>query len=87
MILHGISVLLITSAVGYWVLTHAQKEKGRIKTLGHWLGLAIIVFSVASASCKVYCAVTGSSCPMIGRGMGKACQFTSKSMGYSQPSQ
>ncbi len=86
MMSHGISTLLITSAVGYWVLIHAQKEKGRIKMLGQWLGLAIIVFSVASTGCKVYCAATGTSCSMMGKGMSKACPFTGKPA-ESQPAQ
>ena len=79
MMMHGISVLLVTSAVGYWVLTHSQKEKGNIKRLGQWLGLAIIALSVAGAACRIYCAVSGSSCSMMG-GMGKggACPFTGK---------
>ena len=86
---HGMSVLLVTSAVGYWTLTAAGREKGRVKTLGQYLGLIIVVLSLASAACKVYCMVTSSSCPMVGgmsRGMGKSCPFTGKPVG-SQPAQ
>ena len=34
MFLHGISGLLIAAAAGYWVLTHAEKERGRVKKFG-----------------------------------------------------
>ena len=79
MIGHGMSILLVTSAVGYWTLTSAGREKGRVKTLGQYLGFLIIVLSLASAACKTYCAVTGSPCPPFGK-MGKGCPFTGQSM-------
>jgi len=79
---HGMSVLLVTSAVGYWTLTAAGKEKGRIKTLGQYLGLLIIVLSLASAASKVACAV--KACQMSG-GMYGNCPFTGKPAGSSQP--
>ncbi len=81
---HGISVLLVTSAVGYWTLTAAGKEKGRVKTLGQYLGLLIIVLSLASAACKVAYAV--KACQM-GGGMYGKCPFTGSPMGSSQPAQ
>ncbi len=66
MLVHGISGLLIAAAAGYWVLTISQKERGRIKQLGQWLGLVIVLLSVAGAACKLYytltCQITGA-CP------------------------
>jgi len=81
---HGMSVLLVTSAVGYWTLTAAGKEKGRVKTLGQYLGLLIIVLSLASAACKISYAV--KACQM-GGGMYGNCPFTGKPAGSSQPAQ
>ena len=76
MIGHGISGLLISAAAGYWVLAQSSGQKGRIKTLGQWLGLLIIVASVAGAACKAYCYTSG------GMGMmspaGKMCPFGGK---------
>ena len=77
---HSISVPLISAAVGYWVLTAAEKEKNRIKKLGHWLGLLIIVVSLGSAACKIVC--FAKACKM-GGGYGMACPFTGKPMGGS----
>lgn len=74
---HGMGILLITSAVGYWTLTSAGREKGRVKTLGQYLGLLIIVLSLAAAACKTYYTFqaykTGA--------FGKACPWGSKKMG------
>jgi hypothetical protein len=76
---HGMSVLLITSAVGYWTLTSAGREKGRVKTLGQYLGLLIIVLSLAAGACKAY--YTVKACQMGGGMYSKACPFGSKKMG------
>ena len=77
--IYGVSSLLISAAAGYWVLTHASGEKGRVKKLGQLLGLAIIVVSVVGAGCKLYYQFTGQSlsgkawCPS-----GKVCPFSGK---------
>ena len=77
---HGISVLLVTSAAGYWTLTAAGKEKGRVKTLGQYLGLLIIVLSLFGAASKIYCAV--QACQASGGYLsGKGCPWGSKKMG------
>ena len=76
---HGVSVLLITSAIGYWVLTQAHKEKGNLRKLGQILGLLIIAASVAGAACKIACAVQACNASG-GYGAGKmACPFTGRS--------
>ena len=82
---HGsIPVLLVTAAVGYWVLTLAAKEKEGTKKIGHLVGLIIIVVSLLGAACKIYCQVSGSSCPMEGHRWGKKggmfCPMTGKQM-------
>ena len=70
MMAHGVATLLISSAAGYWVLTSASSQKGRVKTLGQWLGLLIIAVSVVGAACKVYslsnCKGKMISCPFTG---------------------
>lgn len=76
MFIHGVSGLLISAAAGYWVLTSSGSQKGRIKTLGQWLGLIIVVVSLVGAACKLYYITTGASgkgylCPS-----GKACPFS-----------
>lgn len=71
---HGVSSLLISAASGYWVLTHASGEKGRVKKLGQLLGLVIIAVSVVGAGCKLYYIGKMSGfCPS-----GPACPFVKK---------
>ena len=73
--MHGVSVLLISAAAGYWVLTLSDKERGRVKQLGQWLGLAIIVISVVGAGCKLYCMMKSQG---MGMPSGMSCPFTKK---------
>ncbi|MBI3312525.1 MAG: hypothetical protein HYZ88_03260 [Candidatus Omnitrophica bacterium] len=79
---HGVSALLVTAAVGYWVLTHAEKEKqGGVRKLGQYLGLLIIIVSVFGAACKIYYQINGYPPGRMGM-MGKmACPMTGKAMG------
>lgn len=42
----GIGVFLATAAVGYWVLTLADKEGNRRARLGHVLGWGILAISL-----------------------------------------
>lgn len=75
MIGHGVSGLLITSAVGYWVLTTSEKEKGQVKKVGRLLALIIILVSVVGIACRVYAfAQRKGYCPP-----SMACPFTGKS--------
>ncbi len=71
---HSIGILMISAAAGYWVLTLAAKEKGRVKMLGKVLGLVIILVSVLGSACKI-CYFMNCS-----RGMKGACPFTGKMM-------
>lgn len=85
---HGMSVLLVTSAVGYWTLTSAGREKGRVKTLGQYLGLLIIVLSLAAGACRAYYMVKACQAgKMGGYGAAKNCPFTGAPMGSAQPAQ
>ncbi|MBI3291712.1 MAG: hypothetical protein HYZ73_02725 [Elusimicrobia bacterium] len=71
----GIGVLLISAAVGYWVLIHAAKEKARLKSLGQLLGLVIIAVSLVMAASKLYCLTTGQSMSALFCPVGKSCPF------------
>ena len=82
---HGMSVLLVTSAVGYWTLTSAGKEKGRVKLLGQYLGLLIIVLSLASGACKMYCAMRACQASHGGYFGGKGCPWSKKMSGMTCP--
>lgn len=79
MMSHGVSLLLISAAAGYWVLTQAEREKSRVKKLGQFLGVVIIVVSLLGAACKIYYRITncppgagGWFCPVSGKGMAPA---------------
>lgn len=74
MMITGIAPLLVASAAGYWVLTNASKEKGRMKKLGQILGLIIVVVSMAGAACKVYYLVSACQSGMAMSGKA-ACPF------------
>ena len=83
MLLHGIGGLLVAAAAGYWVLTASQRERGRVKQLGQWLGLVIVVVSVAGAACKLYYLATGG---YAGAGVSYLCPFTGKTVTPTPPS-
>ncbi|MBI4227429.1 MAG: hypothetical protein HY600_04025 [Candidatus Omnitrophica bacterium] len=72
---HGVAVLLVSAAAGYWVLGQSEHQKAGVKKLGQYLGVAIILVSVIGAACKIYSIVT-----CYGGGMGKAavCPMTGK---------
>lgn len=76
MVGHGMTALMISSAVGYWVLTQSEKEKNRVKKLGQLLGLGIILISVFGIACKVY--YGAKACQAMGGGS-MMCPFTGKS--------
>lgn len=76
---HGVPALLISAAAGYWVLTHAEKERqGGVRKLGQYLGLLIIVVSVLGAACKIYYQI--NSCPL-GKMGSMFCPMTGKVIG------
>ena len=53
MLTHRIVVYLITLAVGYWVMTLAEKEKNRTKTIGKVIAWIIILVSFFGPLCAV----------------------------------
>jgi hypothetical protein len=71
---------LIAASAGYWVLTHASKERGRVKRLGQWLGMIIIVVSLCGAAFKLYLfsACWGQGKAFISCTGGKACPLLNK---------
>ena len=68
---HGVALLLLSSAVGYWVLERASGQKKDLKTIGQVVGGLIIAISLLGVACKVYYLATGKAiCPA---GMKKIC--------------
>ena len=65
----GVVGLLISAAVGYWVLERASNQKKEIKTVGQVVGAIIILVSLIGAVCKIYCIASGKCYPL---GMGVA---------------
>ena len=81
--LGGSGVLLLATAVGYWVLERsATHNKGNLKRVGQAVGWFIILGSVIGIACKV-CAL--KNCPPGSKSW--YCPFGSKaSSPYSPPS-
>jgi hypothetical protein len=80
---HHIGAYLVSLAVGYWVLTLADKQNGFTKTLGKVVGWIILVVSLCGplcmagkAMCLRYCP-TSESCPWNegGQGWGGKCHM------------
>ena len=64
MMSHGVALLLLSSAVGYWVLERSSGQKKEVKTIGQIVGTLIIVISLLGVACKVYYLATGKTyCP------------------------
>ena len=59
MIGSGVGMLLLSAAVGYWVLERAYGQKKPLKTIGQVVGGAIIVVSLLGTVCTVTCLATG----------------------------
>jgi len=55
----GVALLLLSAAVGYWVLERANDQKKELKTVGQVVGYLIIVLSFIGVACKVYALSTG----------------------------
>ena len=68
-----VAPLLVSAAAGYWVLAQSEHQKGGVRKLGQYLGVAIILVSVLGTACKIYKAVTcsmdGGHCPLTGMPM------------------
>ena len=70
MITHRIVAYLISLAVGYWVLTLADKEKNNTKKIGKVIGWIIIVVSLIGPLCLAGSAIRCVSNPA-------ACSYSS----------
>ena len=75
MMSHGVALLLLSAAAGYWVLERAEGQKKNLKQIGQLVGGLIIVISLLGVACKVYYLMKGTKmvCPS---GMG--CPFMSR---------
>jgi len=66
---YGAGMLLISAAVGYFVLERAEKRKGVLKRVGQLLGWLIIIVSLVGVACRTWCVSTGAkgwrSCPFM----------------------
>ncbi len=81
---HHIAVYLLTTAVGYWVLTLAEKEKNNNKKIGKIIGWVIIGVSLCGCLCLAGRAVlchprygqcsSFQSCPWSGMSQGNGPQ-------------
>ena len=76
MMSHGVALLLLSAAVGYWVLERAEGQKKNLKQIGQLVGGLIIVISLLGVACKVYYLMKGGkmmycppgmNCPFMGR--------------------
>ena len=71
MMSHGVALLLLSSAVGYWVLERASGQKKDLKTIGQVVGGLIIAISLLGVACKIYGLATGKA--YYPPGMKKTC--------------
>lgn len=72
---YGAGVLLISAAVGYFVLERAAKHKGALQRVGQALGWLIILISLGGVACRLWYVSTGSP----GMGFtGRCCQLIPK---------
>ncbi len=51
MVTHKIIGYLLTMAVGYWVLTHAEKQAGLTQKIGKVIGWIILIVSLSGPLC------------------------------------
>jgi hypothetical protein len=62
MVTHRIVAYLISLAVGYWILTLAEKEKDHTKVIGRVIGWIIIVVSLCVSLCGPLCLAASAWC-------------------------
>ena len=75
MMSHGVALLLLSAAVGYWVLERAENQKKNLKKIGQAIGGIIIAISLIGVVCKVFYLTNGAkmscppgmNCPFMGR--------------------
>ena len=83
----GVGPLLIAAVAGYWVLERADTHKGRLRSLGRFLGGLIIVVSLVGVACRVWCMAAGGMgyCPVGKSGKGWYSPYRSQTPS-SEPS-
>ena len=71
--MHGKALILISLAVGYYVLLAAGKEKKQEKLLGQVIGWLVIILSALGIWCYAQQCMTtikeGGACPFTGKMM------------------
>ncbi len=83
MVTHKIVAYLFTLALGYWVLTHAEKQAGLTQKIGKVIGWIILIVSLCGPLCMLGSHMMGcckmdhccsmSSCPSEQGGMMGGC--------------
>lgn len=66
----GTAFLLLSAAVGYWVLERASTQKKNLKLVGQIVGTLIIVASFVGVACK--------TCYFMKVGKGLPCPFSAQ---------
>ena len=71
----SVGVLLFAAIGGYWVLERAERQKGKLKRVGQFLGWLIIVVSLVGTACRVWYLAT---CTRGSSGKGWYCPYFPK---------
>ena len=58
-----LGLLLISLGFGYKVYADASKEKGRLRSLGQWVGTIMMAVSLMTTALLVYNWSMGKGCP------------------------
>ena len=74
---HGAVELLLGAVAGYWVLERAETHKGDLKKFGRFLGVLVILASLAGLVCRLWS--MSAACPLGSMRKGAACPFGFKS--------
>jgi hypothetical protein len=59
MLTHRIVAYLLTLALGYWVLTHAEKQAGLTQKIGKVIGWIILIISLSGPLCILGSSLAG----------------------------
>ena len=76
----GLATLMLSAAVGYWVLERSDGHKGELCRVGRLLGSVIIIVSLFSIVLRAT-----ATCGM-SRGGGWSCPFKGKMRGWDEKS-
>ena len=71
---HGVGLLLLATAGGYWVLERSATQKKGLRRVGQWLGAVIIIVSLVGVACHIMAA---AGCPLTSSKSG-FCPYPSK---------